>query len=314
MNRGILVIRGGAIGDFVLTLPAIQLLREAFPETPVHILGYQSIIALAHERHYAISTRSIEYAPLSRFFIPGTELPDDLIEYFGSFAQVISYLFDPDGIFAANLERCGVKNLITGSPKITDEAHAVAQLARPMEKLALFLEDPAAALHPSETDLATASSALDAHRPLIAVHPGSGSPKKNLSTHQWVRILTPVLAHRSLPRLVIVGGEADDAQIAALQQALSAPASILKNLPLPVLSAVFSRCDLFLGHDSGISHIAAASRAPCVLAYGTTDPDIWGPLNPQVNIISSQMLGMQTINIRAISDLAIGLLDQNRTQ
>ncbi len=310
MSRGVLVIRGGAIGDFVLTLPAIQLLREAFPETPVHILGYNSIIALAHERHYAVSTRSIEYAPLSRFFIPGSELPEDLIDFFGSFAQVISYLYDPDGIFAGNLERCGVKNFIAGSPKITDEAHATAQLARPMEKLALFLEDPAATLHPSRQDILAAKHALGEHRPIIAVHPGSGSPKKNLSAVEWAEILEPALAHRSRPKLVLVGGEADEETMAALERELRAPAAVLKNLPLPVLAAAFARCDLFLGHDSGISHIAAAAGARCVLAYGSTDPDIWGPRNPEVKIISSQMQGMNAINTNSILEQAMAILDQ----
>ena len=46
MNR-ILVIRGGAIGDFVLTLPAIKLLRCHFPQAHIEILGYPKIAALA---------------------------------------------------------------------------------------------------------------------------------------------------------------------------------------------------------------------------------------------------------------------------
>ena len=49
MSR-ILVIRGGAIGDFILTLPAINLLRDSFPESLLEILGYQHIIALARLR------------------------------------------------------------------------------------------------------------------------------------------------------------------------------------------------------------------------------------------------------------------------
>ena len=40
MSPRILVIRGGAIGDFILTLPAIRLLREAFPDaSPARLLG-----------------------------------------------------------------------------------------------------------------------------------------------------------------------------------------------------------------------------------------------------------------------------------
>jgi heptosyltransferase-2 len=108
MNR-ILVIRGGAIGDFILTLPAIKLLREGFPRARIEILGYESILALAERRFYADAIRSIEYGPLARFFAKGSVLPPELNEYFGSFDLIVSYLFDPDRIFQSNLKRCGIK-------------------------------------------------------------------------------------------------------------------------------------------------------------------------------------------------------------
>src|SRR6185503_7201136 len=81
----ILVIRGGAIGDFILTLPAIKLLRESLPEAHLEILGHKEIIELARNRYYANATRSIDDAPLSRFFVPNSELASDLVEYFASF-------------------------------------------------------------------------------------------------------------------------------------------------------------------------------------------------------------------------------------
>src|SRR5438093_965683 len=112
MPSRILVIRGGAIGDFILTLPAIKLLRENFPAAQLEILGYKHIVALAEGRFYADATRSIEYGPMSGFFVPHAELASDLVEYFASFQQVISYLYDPSRFFEANLRRAGVKNFI----------------------------------------------------------------------------------------------------------------------------------------------------------------------------------------------------------
>ena len=103
MSR-ILVIRGGAIGDFILTLPAIKLLRDAFPAAHLEILGYKHIVALAEMSGYANATRSIEYGPLSSFFSRDGELAPDLVDYFGSFQQVISYLFDPDADFCQQSE------------------------------------------------------------------------------------------------------------------------------------------------------------------------------------------------------------------
>ena len=76
--KRILVIRGGAIGDFVLTLPAIKLLRDAFPDARLEILGYKHIAALAENRFYADATRSIEYGALAGFFAKGGDLPAEL--------------------------------------------------------------------------------------------------------------------------------------------------------------------------------------------------------------------------------------------
>ena len=122
MKPRILVIRGGAIGDFILTLPAVRLLRENFPDAHLEILGYRHIVALAEGRFYADATRSIEYGPMAGFFIPRSVLAPDLVEYFASFQQVVSYLFDPDGFFEANLRRAGVKNLLPAYAKIDQTA------------------------------------------------------------------------------------------------------------------------------------------------------------------------------------------------
>src|SRR4029434_3380255 len=94
MNPRILIIRGGAIGDFVLTLPALRLLRDAFPAAHIEIIGYRHIVALAEGRFYADAARSIEFGPLAGFFARGGTLDEELVEYFRSFQQVVSYLFD----------------------------------------------------------------------------------------------------------------------------------------------------------------------------------------------------------------------------
>ena len=101
----ILVIRGGAIGDFILTLPALKLLRDAFPASYIEVLGYKHVGALAEMSGYANATRSIEYALLSSFFSRDGELAPELMTYFGSFHQIVSYLFDPDRVGSGSL-RC----------------------------------------------------------------------------------------------------------------------------------------------------------------------------------------------------------------
>src|SRR4026207_900894 len=142
MFQRILVIRGGAIGDFILTLPALKPLREAYPDAHIEILGYKHIAALAENRFYAQAVRSIEYGPLSSFFAKNSELPTELAGYFATFDLIISYLYDPDQIFENNVRRCGVENLLCGPAKIVEKSgHAARQLARPIQELGIRVSD-----------------------------------------------------------------------------------------------------------------------------------------------------------------------------
>ena len=295
--KRILVIRGGAIGDFVLTLPAVKLLRDAFPHARLEILGYRHIAALAENRFYADATRSIEYSALAAFFAKSGELDAELARYFGTFDLIISYLFDPDQIFEHNVGRCGVDMFIAAPAKITDGEHAAIQLARPLEQLGLTLLGAGARLFPSDEDRAFASSFVGNTLP-IAIHPGSGSTTKNWPIAKWQTILTAL----SRRELLLVGGEADAQQLAALQ---SFDARRAVNLPLPQLAAVLERCAVFVGHDSGISHIAAAVGTRCVLLFGPTNPDVWAPANAAVQVIRFASGNLNDITVEQVLD-AIG--------
>ncbi|MEO7725381.1 MAG: glycosyltransferase family 9 protein [Chthoniobacterales bacterium] len=289
MSR-ILVIRGGAIGDFILTLPAIRLLRDAFPAAHLEILGYPHIVALAQMSGYADATRSIEYGPLAGFFARESELAPDLVEYFAGFQQVISYLFDPDQIFANNLKRAGVRNFIAGSPKVGDQEHAARHLARPLERLALYLDDPAAVIVPN------GKRAID--QALIAIHAGSGSAVKNWPLERFMELGAALLKAGEKTRLLLVSGEADADRVTRLAASLpSEKVRLLSNRPLPELAAALQNCGLFLGHDSGISHLAAAVGVPCLLLFGPTDPAIWAPTNLQVRVLRAPSLTMDGISL-----------------
>ena len=248
---------------------------------------------------YADAARSIEYGLLSSFFNRDGALASELVEYFRGFQQVISYLFDPDGIFANNLRRAGVRNLIAGSPKITDQEHAARQLARPLENLALHLDDPMARIVPNER------RNIDSE--LIAIHPGSGSENKSWPVERFAALSQSLLQRNEKQRLLLIAGEADEAPLAHLRRVLPGErVRIAKNLPLPALASQLQNCARFIGHDSGISHLAAAVGTPSLLLFGPTDPAIWAPQNPQVRVLRSPSLTMEGIQL---SDVITSLRD-----
>ncbi|MGD8878557.1 MAG: glycosyltransferase family 9 protein, partial [Syntrophobacterales bacterium] len=62
----------------------------------------------------------------------------------------------------------------------------------------------------------------------------------------------------------------------------------VENWQLGKLAALMHQADLYLGNDSGITHLAAACGIPTIALFGPTDPQIWGPRGPQVSIIRWQ--------------------------
>jgi heptosyltransferase-3 len=310
MLERILVIRGGAIGDFVVTLPALRLLREGFPGAHIELLGYQHIVALAEGRYYADASRSIEYGPLASFFTKGGDLDEELCRYFASFPLVVSYLYDPDLIFAENLVQAGVKRLVSGPPKPEEGQYAAWQLAKPLERLLGPVEPGHPRLFPSKADLENATELLPAGwagKPLLALHPGSGSPKKNWPAHRWLHLVGTLLEERPDLRLLVLGGEADAAPLTAIRAGLGALAEralVLEHVPLPVVAALLGGCALYLGHDSGISHIAAAVGTPCVLLFGPSSAPVWAPRSGNVSLICSDRPDMGGILPETVREAA----------
>jgi heptosyltransferase-3 len=306
MPGRILVIRGGALGDFMLTLPAIRLLRDNFRDCALHILGYRHIAILA-EGYYADVIRSIDYGPLASFFNPKASLDQQLCDYFAGFQQIVSYIYDPDGLFAGGLRRAGARNLLSASPKIAEHGHAAFQLAEPLERLGLKLQDPAAQIFPSSKDVAAAEALVaELRRPLMAIHPGSGGERKNWPVERWLALQKKMLEDARIGHLLVIGGESDSPQLAQMRLTLRADRqSFLENLPLPLLGAILSQCAFFVGHDSGISHLAAAAGASCLLLFGPTDPQVWGPANRGVGVLhapSGQLSELETSTVLARID------------
>src|SRR5213596_348289 len=204
--KRILVIRGGAIGDFILTLPALKALRDACPHAYMEILGYKHIAVLAEKRFYAQAVRSIEYGPLSSFFARNSELPAELADYFASFDLIVSYLYDPDRVFERNLRRSGVKNLICGPARILETSgHAARQLAEPIEELGINVVDLAERIFPSIEDREFAREFLASlPQPIVAIHPGSGSQAKNWPLEKWIGLFSPNSRFADLERLLVI--------------------------------------------------------------------------------------------------------------
>lgn len=167
-----------------------------------------------------------------------------------------AWVWMSDSIVADNLRRSGVRQVFHASA-FPSTGHAAAHLLQTVNQ-------PAPAL----PDLWNADAAG------VILHPGSGGAAK-----VWPRFAE--LA-RALPGATILLGPCE--------RSLGTENPVLENLSLDAVADHLRNCRVFVGNDSGITHIAAYWGTPTVALFGPTDPGIWGPLGRRVKVLQRPSL------------------------
>ncbi len=283
----ILVLRGGAIGDFIVTLPALRKLRDRWPQAHIELIGYPHVAMLARAAGLVNHVESLDKAEIARFFSASPKFTEAQCDYLRSFHFVVTYLHDPDGLVRENLTSAGARQVLYGSPLIT-AGHAVEALLKPLETFALYaegVEQPRLAL--AAEQLAWGRDWLAARglggKKMLALHPGSGSPRKNWPVENFIALA------RRLPRGVaplLVLGEADAELIAPLARELP-KVPRLAGCSLLEVASVLAHGAAYLGNDSGITHLAAALGRPVVALFGPSNPEHWAPRGPRVTLLQA---------------------------
>lgn len=294
----ILVIRGGAIGDFVLTLPVLAALRRRFPDARLEVLGYPRVAALAVAGGLADAIHPIESGEFASLFAPAPQLPLHLEQFIARFAIMVSYLFDPVGIFERHVRQVSSAEFIRGPyrPDESQSLHATAALLKPLERLGIREADPIPRLDlaagrrpgakPTATGLNRHGTRLGAGGTFwLAAHPGSGSESKNWPEARWAAFLAR-LSGATDWHLLLVGGEAEGERVKRLAGVWpAARLEIARDRPLVELAARLGRCHQFVGHDSGITHLAAALGLPGVVLWGPSCAKVWRPCSERMALL-----------------------------
>ena len=125
------------------------------------------------------------------------------------------------------------------------------------------------------------------------IHPGSGSPEKNWPVDRFVALGERLQSAGH--RVTWLRGPAEGAPPPA-----AAGFTDLADLSLRSLAATLSASRLFIGNDSGVSHLAAAVGASTFALFGPTDPAVWRPDGLRVVTLRAPSKQMTSLEVGAV--------------
>jgi ADP-heptose:LPS heptosyltransferase len=292
--QSILVIHQGALGDFVLALPALETLRKAFPHAKSVIMGYPRILELVERRFYADEIFSIDQKGMATFFVREGSLDVTLSQFFGTFDLIVVFGKDAEGAIIGNLRKvCQGRILpINSFPPWDEKVHLADHLLKQFARYGLPGSKPNPKLYLKETDREWARDFWRSkgvpgfgRSKVIILHPGSGSKKKVWPLVRFLN-LTRTLQDRLRSKVLIVLGPAEGPEVRKAFETMGPnPPILAKGLTLLQLASMMEGCWFFIGNDSGVSHMAAALGLPTLAIFGPTDQKVWSPRGKKAFVV-----------------------------
>jgi len=300
--HSMLVIHQGALGDFILALPALEILRKTFPQARSVIMGYPRILELVEHHFYAEEILSIDQQGMATFFVREGELNTTLSQFFNEFDLIVVFGKDGEGTLIGNLKRvCHGQILhINPFPLWDQRVHLTDHLLKELSRYGFSNSETIPKLYLNESDQIFGKNfwkgkglTMEERSEIIVLHPGSGSKRKVWPLERFLDLVGYLRKHL-YSRMLIVLGPAEGAEIRKtferMEREMDGTAPILaKGLSLLQLASVMAECRLFIGNDSGISHMAAALGLPIVTIFGPTDQRVWSPRGKKVFVVRREI-------------------------
>jgi hypothetical protein len=260
VKRRTLVVHAGGIGDFLLTCPALLQLAE---QGPLDLAGRPERLRLALAAGIVEAVHDLEDIDFYTLFSqPSARLGD----FLRSYTRVIVWMRD-DGALRDALQRAGAPEVevFPGLPPPEWARHASEY----------YLNCLGMEARPFQLAVTPAGEPLD-----VIIHPGSGSAAKNWPLHHFEKVAARLMQHGR--HVTWCRGPAEESRLESPQ------ADALQETELTALASRLAAAQLYIGNDSGITHLAAAVGCPTLAVFGPTDPTIWAPKGAHVTVVAGK--------------------------
>jgi heptosyltransferase III len=287
-QRTIVVIHPGGLGDVLLSIGAMAALRRTFPQHKMILLAGSDVGHLLGQCGVIDQSLPIESSRFSALFSGRVQISNIQHDLLRRCDLVVGWLSDRDGLIRRGLQELGVPRVILQSPADAGCHHQSDRFLETLKGEFPVGADPSIRLRLPDQVLQAGMDALRAvgiepTEPLIACHPGSGSRHKCVRADTWGTLLRGCRARQLRP--VVVLGPADDQAGEAIQEQDIPELPILRPLSITMLAAILAQAQGYIGHDSGVTHLAALLGVPTVAMFGPTDEQRWAPCGAHVTVV-----------------------------
>ncbi|WP_313608131.1 glycosyltransferase family 9 protein [Rhizobium sp.] len=303
----ILILKLDHIGDFFLSLPAVDVLKRAWPDAEVTLVCSPTNGDLARASGYFDSvieykfsaelSQDVQKAQLENYANIKRLVPD-------RYDLAIDLRHDPDTRPLLMFIQAAVKAGFQGFDKHfmplnislppMEVPRGLYQNAHNIHRLMLLSSHVVNTL--KGFDSSDATSALIANGTFnnpfvgsryVVIAPGGGTLAKKWAPSKFAELARRLVSEDDL-KIVVVGGNAESEYRDAIFNAIpeGTGLDLIANLPLVDLASVIANAQIFVGTDTGATHLAALIGVPTVVVFsGVADHNIWQPMGKSVAIV-----------------------------
>ena len=280
-----LVLFPGSLGDFVCVLPALEMLKATSQNQGLAVAVRGQPLEIASRIPWISQMLSLDRGLFAALFSSPSTMNNEVARLFSSVTQVVSWFGHTNPEVQATLERLvpgGVRSFafFRGQEKL----HACQYYLRCLGSKEIRC--PSLTIQSEDKqwlDTYWQCQGWSASSRILVMHPGSGGKRKRWAADGFIQVARwwKTYANR---QVVILLGPAEEHE-----EEIWRREGIVENaLPLQQVGALLSRADLYVGNDSGVSHVAGARGSRGVVLFGPTCAEQWRPLGGALSVLENK--------------------------
>ncbi|MEY4705420.1 MAG: hypothetical protein RL042_1625 [Nitrospirota bacterium] len=283
------MIHPGGLGDVLLAVPAMARLRTRFPNHRLALCAEDQVARLLLACGIIDDWTSVRGRTCADLFAGAASVSDPVRTWLENCDLAVGWTEDRDGTLRGTFKSSGAGEVTLGSPfsatiqathqrdrflEVIHEAQSGSEGSHPLAVPEPFFRLGLASLQ---------AAGVSIESPYVVIHPGSGSAHKCAAPETFSAVVAAIQDFGATP--VILEGPADREPVEHLLQSCVNRPVVLKDLDLLTVAAVLARARLFVGQDSGVTHLAGLIGIRTVALFGPTDPARWAPSGAHVTVV-----------------------------